>query len=404
MTFRNPGLHLGVIALTLALAYGIWYAYSVFLVALLQDFGWKRSVLAGAFSIFALVQGALNPLLGVLCDRLRPASLVGLGGLLLSIALYTDSFIREPWQLYLSFGLLTAAGVALCGWVPAVVMVQRRYAHRLGLALGIISAGVGVGMVVVVPVCQWLIDLQGWRLAFRWLGTATLLWVVPAALFLFRTDAPPRSRRPGNAAADARGPTLSEALRAPAFWLLLLAFFCGTYCSQTLHVHQVAFLVDHGISAMQAASVVGLVGFASIFGKIGGGWLSDRFKRERVYCAFVAVLVLSVAALYLVGITSSAWGVPAYAVMLGLGYSATAALMPAMMSDRFSGPHFGTLVGLGLLASATGSASGPWLAGYLFDHQGTYTAALAVAMVVGGIACACGWLVGRPQAIPRAVS
>lgn len=399
MTSRHPGIHLGVIAITLALAYGIWYAYSVFLVALLQDFGWKRSVLAGAFSSFALVQGTLNPVLGVLCDRLRPASLAGLGGLVLSLALYLDSLIQTPWDLYLSFGLLTATGVALCGWVPAVVLVQRRYAHRLGLALGIISAGVGVGMVVVVPLCQWLIDLQGWRLAFRWLAAATLLWVLPAAFYLFRTDVAPASRRARNAAMTQRGPTLAAALRSPAFWLLLLAFFSGTYCSQTLHVHQVAFLVDHGISPMQAASVVGLVGFASIFGKIGGGWLSDRFQREHVYSGFVAVLVLSVAALHLVGITSSAWGVSAYAIMLGVGYSATAALTPAMMSDRFAGPHFGTLVGLGLLASAAGSASGPWVAGYLFDHRGSYTAALAIAVFIGSVACACGWVLGRRQAI-----
>ena len=65
-------LSLGVIALTLALAYGVWYAYSVVLVALLHEYGWSRSVLAGAFSVFTLVHGAVNPIIGTLCDRLRP--------------------------------------------------------------------------------------------------------------------------------------------------------------------------------------------------------------------------------------------------------------------------------------------------------------------------------------------
>ena len=101
-------LSLGVIALTLALAYGIWYAYSVVLVALLQEYGWSRSVLAGAFSVFTLVHGAGNPVIGTLCDRLRPLGLMAAGGVALGLALLADSYIAAPWQLYLFFGVFTA--------------------------------------------------------------------------------------------------------------------------------------------------------------------------------------------------------------------------------------------------------------------------------------------------------
>ena len=80
MSDSRRTLSLGVIALTLALAYGIWYAYSVILVALLHEYGWSRSVLAGAFSVFTLVHGGVNPLVGVLCDRLRPLRLMEIGG------------------------------------------------------------------------------------------------------------------------------------------------------------------------------------------------------------------------------------------------------------------------------------------------------------------------------------
>ena len=72
MPVTRRSVSLVVIALTLSLAYGVWYAYSVILVALLQDFDWSRSVLAGAFSAFTLVHGAANPLVGTLCDRVRP--------------------------------------------------------------------------------------------------------------------------------------------------------------------------------------------------------------------------------------------------------------------------------------------------------------------------------------------
>ena len=93
---------------TLGLTYGIWYSYSVILVALLAEFGWSRSVLAGAFSVFTLVHGGVNPLVGALCARFRPLRVMAFGGAAMGLALLADSFIATPLHLYLGFGVLTA--------------------------------------------------------------------------------------------------------------------------------------------------------------------------------------------------------------------------------------------------------------------------------------------------------
>jgi len=386
-------LSLGIIALTLALAYGVWYAYSVLLVALLHEYGWSRSVLAGAFSVFTLVHGGVNPLLGMLCDRLRPLRLMAGGGVALGLALWADSHISAPWHLYLGFGVFTALAVAAAGWVPALVQVQRDFQDRLGLALGIVSSGVGVGMLLVVPLTQLLIDAYGWRTAFRALAAICVLWIVPSSIFLLR-QAPARRPAPPPAAAARKSQstaTLSEAMRGAPFWLMLAAFFFGNVCSQTLHVHQVAYLVDQGVATIIAASVVGVVGASSIVGKTGGGWLSDRVEREFVYVAGIAIMVGAVAALVALAGAPARWAIYGYAVLLGLGYSATASLMPALVSDRFGGPHFGTIVGVGLMGAAVGSALGPWLAGYLFDQTGSYRLAFAIAAGCGVAAGAAGW-------------
>lgn len=396
MTPAYRNLSLVLIAFVLALCYGIWYAYSVIMVTLLHEFGWSRSLLAGAFSVFTLVHGAANPLVGMLCDRLRPERLMAWGGAALGLALWTDSLIASPWHLYLGFGVFTAVAVATCGWVPAVVLVQRRFQDRLGLSLGIVSAGVGAGIFLVVPLCQFLINAIGWRMMFRVLGALCLACIVPASLALARlSQSPPATPYPLPAGAAARSGaaalTLRQAMRTMPFWLILAGFFFGNVCSQTLHVHQVAFLVDHGIAAIVAASVVGVVGLASIFGKIGGGWLSDRIEREIVYLAGVVIMVASVGALLLVGTAPSHWGAYGYAVMLGVGYSVTASLIPAMTSDRFSGPHFGAIVGAGLFGSALGSAAGPWLAGWLFDVTGSYVLPFGLAAACGAVAAGTGW-------------
>jgi len=400
---RRP-VTLVAIGLTLGLTYGVWYSYSVFLVALLKEFGWSRSVLAGAFSVFTLVHGAANPVIGMLCDRIGPRRLVIFGGMALGLALYGNSFIDSPERLYLGFGLLTAVSVALCGWVPAVVLVQRQFMDRLALSLGIVSSGIGLGMLFVVPLCQALIESVGWRTAWQILGAICAGWIVPANLLLVRDAstpaavvstpdaAPETARRAAKIhGAGAQDATLRGALRSEAFWLVMGAFFFGNVCSQTMHVHQVAFLVDHGMAAMAAASVVGVVGIASVFGKTGGGWLADRFEREVIYVIGIAILVGAVGALALVGVTTSRWGAYVFAVMLGVGYSATAALIPAMISDRFRGPHFGLILGMGLMGSAVGSALGPWLAGRLFDATGSYSIPFVIAAVCGTIAGFAGW-------------
>jgi MFS family permease len=405
---RRRFLGLGVLALTLAVVYGNWYSYGVVMVALLKEFGWSRSVLAGAFAVFTLVHGVANPLVGWICGRLQPQRLVAAGGLVLGIALWSNSYIASPWQLYLGFGVFTALAVAASGWVPALVQAQLRFPDRLGLALGIVSSGVGVGMLLIVPLCQFLIDAYGWRTAFRGLGVLCIVWILPAALYLLRTAhaqtpvarAPASSESPVANSGSARpshrqSMTLAAAARTTPFWLIVGAFFFGNVCAQTLHVHQVAYLVDHGIAAIVAASVVSVVGASSIVAKIVGGWISDFIDREIVYMAGIGIMLASVAALVAVGTWPSHWGAYGFALLLGAGYSVTASVIPVMASDRFSGPNFGAIIGVGLFGSALGSALGPWLAGWLFDRTGSYAVPLMIIAACGAIAGGAGWKLRR---------
>jgi len=393
-------LRLGVVFVTLAISYGVWYAYSVFLVAFLQEFGWSRSVLAGAFSIFTLVNGAWNPVVGWLTDRWGPRRVVTGGGVVLALALVADGQIENAWHLYVLFGIVTAIGVSTAGWTPAVVLVQRHFHARLGLALGIAGSGIGLGIFVIVPFCQVLIDVVGWRWAFRILGIIAAVWIVPAAWLFLRDDqvSPrPSAARPATPASPVRGSAardlaIGAALLTLPFWLICSAKFLGNIASQALLVHQAAYLVDYGITPMVAASTISVVGMASIVGKTGGGWLSDRVDREIVYVLGMAFVVASVVVLRLVALAPSPWAVYGYAILIGLGYSVTASLIPAILSDRFRGSHFGAIFGIGQVGSAIGSALGAWLAGRLFDLTGSYGIALVVASVTATAAAVLVWI------------
>jgi MFS family permease len=252
-----------------------------------------------------------------------------------------------------------------------------------------------------------LIDAFGWRVAFRVLGVIAALWILPSSLWLrhmMLSQAPqnpqnreqnrgqtPAKQNQEKSGSDPDFVTLAQAMRTQPFWLLMAMFFFGNVASQTLHVHQVAYLVDHGLAAIAAASVVGVVGLASIVGKTGGGWLSDRIEREVVYVAGIAILVASAFALLALGSPPSKLGAYGYAVLLGVGYSVTAAITPVIVADRFSGPHFGAIVGVGLMGTAAGSALGPWMAGRLYDLMASYMIPFLIAAACGAIAGAAAW-------------
>jgi MFS family permease len=390
---------------TLGLSYGVWYAYSVFLVALLREFGWSRTLLAGAFSVFVLVHGVMAPLLGWLADRIGPRRLFAAGGLLLAAGLLLDSAVGRPWHLYAAYGALTAAGVAAAGWVPAVILVQRWYPRRVGAALGITSAGIGVGIFLVVPATQFLVDWLGWRLAFRCLAAVAALWIVPMSLVVLRD--PPRAgagrreAQPPPPAPHTTDITLAQALGMPKFWLVSTAQFLGSLASQMLLVHQVAYLVDQGIPALVAASVVSVVGLSSMVGKAGGGWFSDVFGRELTYTLGMTSVVASIGVLGLIALAPGPLPAYVYGALVGLGYSVTAPLLPALVSDLFRGRHFGAIFGMMQLANSVGGAAGPWLAGRVFDETGSYRGALAAAVLAAAVATAALWAARGQAARPR---
>jgi MFS family permease len=383
---------------TLGLAYGVWYAYSVFLVALLREFGWSRTLLAGAFSLFTLVHGLVGPLAGSIADRIGPRRLTLAGGVILAGGLALDGAVSRPWHLYAAFGVVTALGVACSGWVPAVVLVQKWFPRRIGTALGLTSAGIGVGIFLVVPFCQWMVDAAGWRWAFRSVGIVVACWMLPATLWLVRepvAGAPRAPALPGSAGAPG-DPTPGAAVRTRAFWCLAFAMLSASFVNQMLLVHQVAYLVDHGISALAAASVVGVVGIASVAGKAGGGWFSDTFGRAVTYTLGMSLVVASIGVLGLLALAPGPLTAYAYGALVGVGYSITAPLMPALVNDFFRGRHFGAIFGMLHAANATGGGLGPWVAGRVFDATGGYAPAFVAAVASGALSTAAIWLAGRP--------
>jgi MFS family permease len=393
---------------TLGLAYSFWYSYSVFLVALSREFGWSRSVVAGAFSLLVVVHGVSGPPLGWLVERFGARAVIASGGALLAVSLYLGASVTAVWQLYVVFGGLVALGVSSAGWVPSVVLIRAWFPSRVGTALGVVSAGIGVGIFALVPLTQLLIDALGWRGALRVLAVVMAAWIVPATLLLIRdprgtTPARAVTAAPADRAVPARPHwTLHAASRTWRFWGTGTVFFAASGSTQMLMVHQVAYLVDHGAPAFVGATVVGVVGIASIAGKTGWGALSDRIGREPTYTLAFVCVAASVGLLALAGAYPRSVLPYGYAILIGVGYAVTAPLTPAIASDLFGGPRFARIFGVLHLTNSLGGALGAWTAGWIFDTTGGYGFALPIAAGMALLAPTLLWIVAprRPNPPP----
>jgi len=407
---RRGGIIVATTFMTLVVVYGAWYSYSVFLVALLKEFGWRRSVVAGAFSAFTLVHGLCAPAVGRLLRRAGPKRLILAGACVMGLGLSLTAETTQWWHLYAAFGGIAAVGVSLTGWIPAVVLIRGWFPDRIGTMIGVASAGIGIGIFGLVPLAQLFIDRVGWRWAFRILAALIVAWVVPATLALVR-DPPPGEALPPPPASR-RGPasgrmrphwTLAAAVKGWRFWGLAGVYFTGTFVTQMLMIHQVAYLVDHGVPAIVAATVGGATGLISVPGKIGWGWLSDRIGRELAYAGGFACVVASIGGLVLAGIYPTASLLYLYAILIGLGYGVMAPVPPAVASDLYGGPGFSTIFGTLYAVMCLGLASGTWIAGETFDRTGSYGAALWLGLVAGGLSPTLLWVVAprRPNPPPQ---
>src|SRR5690349_19698580 len=161
-------------------------AFSLLFPPILDEFGWERGVTAGAFSFGFLISAALSPALGRLMDRYGPRVQMELGVLCVAGGLFLAPFVRQPWHLYLTPGVL-AGGRSVClAYAGQSFCLPNWFVRRRGLALSLAFAGVGLGSIVVLPWMQAMIARDGWRTACRTLGVVVLVVLVPLNLLLKR--------------------------------------------------------------------------------------------------------------------------------------------------------------------------------------------------------------------------
>ena len=384
-------LDMTLAAVSMFTVFAVAYSFGTFVKPMSAEFHASRGATALVFGVTAFAYFGLGALTGPLVHRVGPRAMVIVGGVVLVIGVLLTSRVHAMWQAYVTYGLGVGIGVACC-YVPMVAVVGGWFERRRNLAIGIAVSGIGFSSLFGAPIAARLIKAQGWRHAYQVIAIAAgvLLAVVAA---LVRTP-------PGfNHAPSMR---LGEAVRSRLF---ALSYFAALLCSIPLFsvfVNLVPYAEDHGIKRVTAATLLSLIGGASIVGRNGLALLARRVGTPVVYAASFGGM--AVTQLLWLG-SGHHYGLLAlFALLFGFSYGGFISLSPVMMAELFGPEQMGGLIGINYSAAGIGALFGPTIGAWLVDRTGTYSTTIVLGCACGVAATGLLWMLARTADSARAAT
>ena len=348
--------------------YGVAYSFGAFFKSMAHEFGAGPGATSAVFSTTVFVWGVLGWPAGHLADRFGPRPIIIIGAIAIGVGLLMTAYIEHLWVAYLTYGIGVGVGIA-CGYVPTVAVVGGWFLHRRTTALGIAVAGIGCGTLFVSPIAAALIQRLGWRHTFLVFGLVSATVLIGCAVVV---------KRPPVHVAVAPF-NIREAIATPAFRLLYLSSVLSSMGLFTPFVFLPAFARDHGATEVAAATLVGLIGGASVVGRMGLGALADRVGVVRLYRFCYLVVGLS----FVLWLIANSYAVLVmFALILGVGYGGYVALSPAVLAHFYGTQRLGSVLGALYTSGGIGVLMGPPVAGFIIGHSG-YRWAIAFSLAAG---------------------
>ena len=386
--------------LSMNLALGTLYGWSVFVAPLEKQFGWKRADTSMVFTIAVVVFALSFVVAGRLQDKIGPLYCSLTGGILVSLGFYLCSYTTSLNYLFVCFGVIGGLGNGF-GYSTPIPVMAKWFPDKRGLAVGLAVGGYGAGSAIFGPLSQLvLIPNYGLAATFRILGAIFFVMTMIGALLLKN---PPAGYRPAGmsaaaaakSAAAVREYSPSETLRTPAFYLMWVGYALG--CSAGLMVisQLVPFAKSVGIAAAALSTMTLVVGaFGNASGRILSGWMSDRLGRINVLRTMIGISMVTMPALYAVGSNVGLLYVAVFVVYWCYGTQLSVNGVAA--SDFWGTKNAGMNYGMLFTAWGVAGIIGPRIGGVLYDKYHNYQAAFYAAAALASVALLCELFAKRP--------
>lgn len=395
---RWPATVAAVTFVALLVAAALRSAPGVLMMPLQLHFGWDRATVSFTAAVGIFLYGFVGPFAAALMMSfgIRRTMMAGLA--LMAAATFASQWMRESWQFFLTWGVLSGIGSGAITSVLGAAVVNRWFAKRQGFVMGLLSASTATGSLVFLPFMAWLTSGGAWKPVVLVVSIACAATIPLVALLVPERPRDVGARRYGEEA-DAPDPeagrprptpalaisALVRAARHPTFWLLFATFFvCGLTTNGLIGVHMIAFCGDHGVAPVAAAGLLTTMGLFDLFGTTASGWLTDRFDPRKLLFIYYSLRGLSLLALPFIEFNAFSLGI--FAVFYGLDWIATVPPTVAITNRLFGRLEAPVVFGWVLVGHQIGAAVAAFGAGVIRTQMGSYSLAFLIAGSFGIVA------------------
>ncbi|MBN1664978.1 MAG: MFS transporter [Deltaproteobacteria bacterium] len=387
-----------------------YYAYgiSALFLPISTELGFSRALTSVAASIGRFEGGFEAPIAGWVADKFGPRWIVFIGIFVASISLCLMYYIHSLWSFYLVWGLLFGTGLNTALAVPLDTAISNWFVKKRGVALSIKWVFSGLSGVLILPLVAWLITVVGWRMACVIGGVVLGVVGLPMVWFWIKSHRPEYyGMLPDGAkmkeedahheqdqdsminkgveyAAEVQEVefTLRQAMKAPAYWLLILVMAVYGLVAPAINIHCIPFLMDRGISTVMAATMMAIMIGASIPSRYIGGVIADRLDIKQLRYAMAGAYFLQAVGLIIFLFHQTVAMIYVWFILYGIGMGAGITLNPSITARYFGRKAFGLIRGTSMFFLTPVGVAAPIYAGWVYDTTGQYISAFVLFAVL----------------------
>lgn len=351
------------------------YAWSIFGTAIQAERGWGSDEILFAYALAQFVFAFCTLFSGRLVDAKGPRPALLIGGVLYGGGLILSSFASTPLELYLSYGVLTGAGVGFVYVCPLATLVKWFPDHK-GMITGLSVAVFGGGSILFQEIISRFLVNSDAAGAFLRLGLLSAFLIISGALLTnnpedFSKDTLKKRQEDFTTAQMVRTGTFYKVWFM--YWFAVIPGLLVLGAAKNIGL-EVA-----GLTTEAATSLISILALSNAGSRLLSGTLADRFGPMNV---LKGVFVLNIISLLALSFLAQNQVIFYFGVIgIALSYGGFLALVPTFTNQTFGSHHYGSNYGVIFQAYGLAALSGIFIKSLAGSYANTFLISAAAAAV-----------------------
>ncbi|MDP2588798.1 OFA family MFS transporter [Vibrio splendidus] len=370
------------------LCIGVLYTWSVFKNSLLE-LGWNNTQASMPYTITIITLSLALLIAGRIQDKIGPQKVLMVGSLMAGAGMILASLSFSPWNLNVSFGLVTGAGIGFAYACLNPTAMKWFHSSQKGMVNGLLATAFGLAAIYLAPLTSYLISIFGLEQSLRILGTGLIVIAFPLA---YSIKNPPAGYEPkaNSEKPDSSNPTppparnyiWKEMLATKQFYLLWFTYAFGAAAGLMI-IANITSIAAEQANILEGAYLIVTLSIFNSAGRLVSGLLSDKIGALKTLAIALGLQTINML-LFSQFVSSPTLMVGA--ALAGIGYGTLLAVFPSIMADLYGLKNFGANYGVLYTAWGIGGFIGPILAAISVDWYGSYSIAYLICAVLVSIA------------------